>query len=116
MDADGGVAETWVRFGDFNGVFGLCEVGAGDHEFLAARVEGALDDVVKVILVALLVMVDAAEDGVGEVDADLDRSEWVNTRNQVCCGPTSMYLSLLLSSDMMDCLDCLELLVENETV
>ena len=41
----------------------------------------ALDDVFKVIVVALLVVVDAAEDGVGEVDADLDGGEWVSARN-----------------------------------
>ena len=62
-------------------MFGLCEVGAGDHEFLAACIEGALDHVFKVIVVALLVVVDAAEDGVGEVDADLDGGEWVSARN-----------------------------------
>ena len=62
-------------------MFGLCEVGAGDHEFLATRVEGALDDFFKVIFVALLVVIDAAEDGVGEVDADLDGGEWVSTRS-----------------------------------
>jgi hypothetical protein len=52
-------------------VFGFGEVRAGDHEFLAAGIQGTLDDVFKVIVVALLVVVDAAKDWVGEVDTDL---------------------------------------------
>jgi hypothetical protein len=48
---------------------------------LAARVEGALNNVLKVIVMALFIVIDTAEDGVGEVDADLGGGEWVSTRN-----------------------------------
>ena len=65
------VAESRARFGDFNGVFGFCQVGPCDHELLAPSIEGALDYVFEVIIMTLLVMVDASEDRVGEVDADL---------------------------------------------
>jgi hypothetical protein len=65
------VAEAWMLFCDFDGVFGFGEVGACDHEFLDAGGEGALEDGGEVGGVALGAVVEAAEDGVGEVYADL---------------------------------------------
>lgn len=71
MHADCGVAESCVGFGDFEGVFGFGEIGAGHHEFLTACIQRALDDVFEVVVMALLVVVDTPKDGVGEVDADV---------------------------------------------
>lgn len=64
--------------GDFEGVARGLEAGAGDDEFGAAYVDGALDDAGEVIGVSRLAVVVAAEDGVGEVDSDLlsHVSEW----------------------------------------
>ena len=71
MHADGGVAETWEFLCEFEGVFAFFEIRAGDHHFGDAGCEGAGDDVLEVIFVGFFAVVHAAEDWVGEVDADL---------------------------------------------
>lgn len=58
--------------GEFEGVAGALEAGAGHDELGAPDVGGALDDAGEVVGMAGFAVVSAAEDGVGEVDADLD--------------------------------------------
>lgn len=58
--------------GESEGVAGALEAGAGHDELGASDVGGALDDAGEVVGMAGFAMVSAAEDGVGEVDADLD--------------------------------------------
>lgn len=53
-------------------VLRLFQVRPRHHHLLTARCLGALEHSVKVILVRLLAVVHAAEDGIAQVDADLE--------------------------------------------
>lgn len=53
------------------------QVGTGDHEFYAACVDGALEDVGRVVFMGLLVVVFAFEDIVCEVYSDIGETESV---------------------------------------
>lgn len=59
---------------------GFFEVGACDEEFADVGGAGAGQDVGEVVFVGAFAVVDAGEDGVGEVDADLFLSARVSRR------------------------------------
>ena len=52
-------------------VFRFRQIGAGDEQFTDSRVARAGQDGGEVVVVGFFAVVSAAEDGVGEVDADL---------------------------------------------
>ena len=56
---------------NLHGVLRFLQVRTCDHEFLAASIYTALEDIFKVTFVSLGSMVLSSEDGVGKVDADL---------------------------------------------
>lgn len=71
VDSDCGVADGGVLLCDGNRVLGFDQIGACYHELLTADGKGAVDDSVEIIFVCFFAVIDAAKDGVGEVDADL---------------------------------------------
>lgn len=81
VDAGGGVDGAGVLLGEGEGVAGALEAGAGHDELGAADLAGAVDDGAEIIVVALLAVVDAPEDGIGQVDADL--YTWYKVRPQI---------------------------------
>lgn len=60
-----------MLFGHFDRLLRLFEVGARHHELDASRIHCSLQDTFKVVFVGLFPVVDAAEDSVTKVDADL---------------------------------------------
>ncbi len=78
MYADGGKAESGMLLCQLDGILGLYQVGASDHELDTSCIDGALDHVLEVVFVGILAVVDAMEDGVREIDANLQRIYWLS--------------------------------------
>lgn len=75
----------------------LLEIGACDHELLAAHISGALDNIVQIILMDLSAVVLSPEHWIAKIDPDLDisgfsrqvESTWGSRKKE----PTSTYLN-----------------------
>ena len=61
-----------VRLRYFNSVLRLFQIRSCDHELLASGVKATLNHVFKVVLMALFTMILAAENGIGEIDSNLE--------------------------------------------
>lgn len=57
---------------DLNCPMRLFEIGASDHEFLAAHIAGTLDDIVQIVLMDLSAVILSPEHGIAKIDPDLD--------------------------------------------
>jgi hypothetical protein len=82
-----------MPFRYFDSIFRFLEIRSGHHEFLAASVDGSLDDVFEIVFMALGAVILAPEYGVCEVDADLKSLLEEVVLGKTERGPTSMYFS-----------------------
>ena len=71
MDTGSGVYGAWILLCQLQRVPRALEAGAGDDELGATDLLGPADNRSQVIRVSACAVIPAAEDGVGEVDADL---------------------------------------------
>lgn len=102
---------------DFNRGLGFVQIRPRHHHFLDAGVAGARNDGREIVGVGLLPAVNAAEDGITEVDTDL-----VGARLEIecaadhggsgkrLCEPTSMYLGRLGAAAVAVAVDGMTLL------
>jgi hypothetical protein len=65
-----------MRFRNLHRMLRLLQVRPRDHEFLAACIYTALEDIFKVVFVSLGSVVLSSEDGISEVDTDLAYVSW----------------------------------------
>ena len=62
-----------MLFGHLHRLFGLFKIRPSHHEFDTPRIYCSLKDTFKVVFVGLFSVVDAAKDGIAEVDANLEQ-------------------------------------------
>lgn len=71
MNTCGGVDGAWIVLGDRQSIPRGPEAGPRDDEFSAADLPGSVYQTAEVVIVPLPAVVDASENGIGEVDSDL---------------------------------------------